>query len=82
MLVRPLMTNFKMTIRDDCCFCMQPSRPHSVYKSSCPTSCHWWGWGEFAFGQMSALRLAQLTASEIKQTFLSTNLACLLAFWQ
>ena len=65
-----------------CCFCMQPYHPHSVYKSSCPTGCRWWGWGELAFGEMSALPLAQLTASEIKQTFLSTNMACLLAFRQ
>jgi len=50
MLVRPLMTNLKMTVRNVlCCFCMWPPKP-------------------------------QMLASEIKQTFLSINLACLLAF--
>ena len=36
-------------------------------------------WGS-AFGQVSTTLPQQLLASEIKQTFLSTNLACLLAF--
>ena len=38
--------------------------------------------GELAFRQMSATRYPQWSASEIKQTFLSTNLACLLTFEQ
>ena len=36
--------------------------------------------GELAFGQMSTMLPLQLLASEIKQPFLSTNPACLLAF--
>ena len=36
--------------------------------------------GELAFGQMSTMLPPQLLASEIKQTFLSINLACLQAF--
>ena len=53
--------------------------PHSVYKSS-----HRLLFGvELAFGQMSATPTPQMPATEIKQMFLSTNLACLLAFeWQ
>ena len=35
MLIRPPMTNFKITVRADCTvICMKP--PPSVYKSSCP----------------------------------------------
>ena len=40
------------------------------------------GGGELAFRQTFASPTPQLPASEIKQTFLSTNLACLLAFEQ
>ena len=36
--------------------------------------------GKLTFGQMSAFFPPQLVASEIKKIFLSTNLACLLAF--
>ena len=54
------------------------TRP-SVYKSSCPIGCRAWG-RESAFGQMSTTPTSQLPASEIKRMFLSTNLACLLAF--
>ena len=54
--------------------------PPSVYKTSCPTGSQggWWGvslWTDVCHPP------PQLPASEIKQTFLSTNLACLLAFW-
>ena len=52
----------------------------SVYKCSHPLLVR--GWGELAFGQMSATPLPQLPASKIKQTSLSTILACLLAFEQ
>ena len=38
--------------------------------------------GELAFRQMSATHYPQWSASEIKQTFLSTNLACLLTLGQ
>ena len=38
--------------------------------------------GKSAFGQMSATLSPQLPASEIKQTFLSPNPACLLALVQ
>ena len=51
----------------------------AVYKSSCPAGCQW---GKSAFGQMSATLSPELPASEIKQTFLSPNPACLLAFVQ
>ena len=36
--------------------------------------------GKLTFGQMSAFFPPQLVASEIKKIFLSSNLACLLAF--
>ena len=59
-LVRQLMTNWKMTITDDC------ADLHAA---------------PAAFRQMLALPLpTELPALEIKQTFVSTNLACLLAF--
>ena len=35
MLVRPLMTNFKATVRDDCAVSVC-SAPSSIYKNSCP----------------------------------------------
>ena len=83
MLVRPLMTNLKMTVEDDCavsaCNTHPPPNPrpsNSVCKSSHPLLVRG---GERAFGQMSAT-LAQGCCSEIKQTFLSTNLTCLLPF--
>ena len=39
--------------------------------------------GKLTFGQMSAFFPPQLVASEIKKIFLSSNMACLLAFeWQ
>ena len=54
----------------------------SCYKNSCPTGCQGRGagGGKSAFGQMSAPPPPpQLPASEMKQTFFSTKLACLLA---
>ena len=53
--------------------------PYSVYKCSHPLLV---GWGGLAFAQMSATLPLQLLPPEIKQTFLSTNLACLLPFEQ
>ena len=52
--------------------------PTSVYKSSCPTGCQWvLVGGKSAFGPTSNLHHdPQLPASEIKRTFLFTNLAC------
>ena len=82
MLVRPPMTDFKMTIRVDCAV-LHVASPPSVYKSSC--SC----WLSLTRSQpldrhvplipLLPLRLA----SKINQTFLSINLTSLLAFeWQ
>ena len=54
---------------------------HPVSKSSCPLLVEGWGGvGESAFGQMYAILPTKKPASEVKQTFLSTSLACLLAF--
>ena len=80
MLVRPPMTNLKMTIRADSAVSICGSLLTSVYKSSCPQVAG--GGGESAFGEMFTTLAPQLSASEIKQTFLTTNLACLLAFGQ
>ena len=41
MLIRPLMTDFKMTVGADFCFCKEP--PPAVYKSSCPPVWQLWG---------------------------------------
>ena len=80
MLVGPPMTNFKMTVRGD--RAVSACRPLCLQKLL-PPDCPQGGWGESAFGQASALPpLPQLPASKIKQTFLSTNLASLLAFVQ
>ena len=73
-----------MTVRDDCDFsaCNLPT-PNSVYKQSHPLIVMGWGVVGLAFGQMSAIHPHQLPASEIKQTFFSTDLTCLEAFeWQ
>ena len=56
-------------------------QPPPVYKSSCPTGCQPGGAGFWTDSHPNPPRF-QLLASEIKQTFLSTNLACLLAFEQ
>ena len=70
-LVRPAMTDFKKTVRADCAVSACSSLPPSI-KALAP-----WLWGvELAFGQASAL---PRTASKIRQTFLSSNLASLLA---
>ena len=80
MLVRPPMINLKMTIRADSAVSVCGSLLTSVYKSSCPQVAG--GGGESAFGEMFTTLAPQLSASEIKQTFLTTNLDCLLAFGQ
>ena len=88
MLVRSSMTNLKMTIRADCAiFACNPLQ--NVFKSFCPTGCSdggggWGGgWHREAVGLWTDIcPPLQLPASEIKQIFLSTNLACLLALEQ
>ena len=72
-LVRPLMTNVKMTVRADCAVSF-------IYKSSCPTASG--GQGEVAQWIGLWTDICPLPACFIsnKQTFLSSNLACLLAF--
>ena len=73
MLVRPLMTNFKMTIWADCAF--SACSPLSIYKSSCwLTKCE----GSQLLDR--SLPPIPMLAFEIKQTFPSTNLASLLTF--
>ena len=55
--------------------------PPSIYKSSCPTGCQRGGAGFRTDVHLTPPHFQSL-ASKIKQTFLSTNLACLLAFEQ
>ena len=74
--IRPLMTILKMTVRADCAVSSYSTTITYVYKGSGPTG---WSGGGAGFGSMSATPTAQLPESEIKQTFLSTNLAWLLA---
>ena len=86
------MINFKKTIRTDCVVSVCSPLPKPIhpltfpFKESCPlfVSRVWgWGKGELAFGHESTLPLLlQLLVSEIKQTFLSTSLASLLALEQ
>ena len=73
--VRPLMTNLKVTVRADCAVSAHSTTITSVYKGSCPTG---WSGGGSGFGSMSATPTPQLLESEIKQTFLFTNLTWLL----
>ena len=79
-LVRPQMTNLKMTLRDDCAVspCSAPSPTPSV---KALTPAYWGGGGG---GRTLDRSLApspyQVPAPEMKQTFPFTNLACLLAF--
>ena len=77
MLVRPLMTDSKMTVREDCAVSACNPFPHSIYKSSHPLLV---GAGSQSLDRYPPPSPSQLAASEIKQTFLSTNLACLLTF--
>ena len=79
MLVRPLMTNLQMTVRDDCAAATYSYRsPPSVYESSHPIPVE--GLGGVSLWIDVCHPPPQLPASEIKQTFLAANLACLLAF--
>ena len=76
MLVRTLMTNLKMTVRDDCAFLhVAPLPTPTVYRGSHPLLVK----GGHPLDKFCHPP-AKLLASEIKQTFLSTSLACLLAF--
>ena len=84
MPVRPLMTTLKMTVRDDCAVsgcCPPPTLPVNSL-TPCFLAGVGGGWGVSLWTDVHHPPL-QLLASEIKQTFLSTNLVCLLAFeWQ
>ena len=53
MVVRPLMTNLKMTVRDMCLHVAPHPQTHSVCKSSHPLLV---GGERLAFGQMSVNR--------------------------
>ena len=71
------MSSLKMTVGDDCGVSACNPALSTLYKSARSLLV---GVEESAFGQMSAIPPLQLQASKIKHTFLSTNLACLLAF--
>ena len=78
MLVRPPMTNLKMTVRADCAvFAWGP------LLFSIKALAHWLPvrGGVSLWTDVCPPR-PQLLASKIKQIFLSTNLACLLVFQQ
>ena len=64
-------TNFKIMVRAD--YTVFARAPFPVYKSSCPLIGQW---------RQGSRPLNHLPVSEIKQTFLSTNPASLLAFEQ
>ena len=74
MLVRPPMTNFKMPARADCAVSARNPLPLSIKSLA-----HWVSLGESQPLDRS-LPSPWLLASKIKQTFLSTSLASLLAF--
>ena len=78
MLVRPPLTNFKMTVRAECAPSACSPLPLPIESLA-----HWLagGWGN---GLWTGVHLPHwLPASKIKQTFLSTNLVSLMAFnWQ
>ena len=76
MVVRPRMTNFKMTVRADCAVSACNPLPRSIKALA-----HWLAVGGAAFVQESAYT-PRFPASKIKQAFLSTSLASLLAFEQ
>ena len=79
MLVRPLMTDLKTTVRDDHAISAYRSpHPNSVYKRSHPLLIGVGGVGLWT--DVCHPPAPQLPVSEIKQTFLSTTLPCLLAF--
>ena len=75
------MTNLKMTFRDAYAVSARNHRPPTLsLKALTPCLSR----RELDFRQMSTTHPhpSQLPASEIEQTFLSTNLACFLAFEQ
>ena len=87
--VRPLTINLKMMVRDDCIvsvcilpsyFCLQKLLPCWLLRQVAG------GWRAGRIGLWTdvhhPLPPTQLPASEVKQTFLSTNLAYFLAFEQ
>ena len=78
MLVRPVMTNLKMTVRNDCTVsaCRLPPTP-TLSINALTSVCQ--GQGSWPLDRCMP-PAPKLLGSEIKQTFLSTNLACLLAF--
>ena len=80
-LVRPPITNLKVTVRADCAVsaCSQP--PTSVYKRSYPPVTSGGEWGVSLWTDVCPPS-AHLPASEIKQTFLSTDLAYFMALGQ
>ena len=86
MLVRPLMTDLKTTVRDDYAIsACRPPHPNSVYKPSHPLLMGVGGvglWTDVCHLPHPSCHppAPQLPVSEIKQTFLSTTLPCLLAF--
>ena len=77
-LVRLPMTHLKMTVRDDCAVSACILLLLSI-KSSCPTGCRCRGISLWMDVHSPPLTHPQLPIFEIKQTFLSTNLAYLLA---
>ena len=84
MLVRPLVINWRWPLETTVLFLHVSSAPapatHSVYKCSHPLLVKGRGVGGVDLQTDVCHPPLQLPASEIKQTFLSTNLTCLLAF--
>ena len=81
-LVRPPMTNLKMTVRTDLLFLNIAASPlpTSVCKISCPTGSQWGGvslWTDVLYSPLP--QPCSCWHPEIRQTFLSINLAYLLA---
>ena len=70
-LVRPLMTSFKMTVTADCI--VYACSPLCLSIKLSPPDCQGWGGGVGLWTGVHPPR--RLPASEIKQNFLSTNLA-------
>lgn len=75
MLIRQSMTNFKTTARNECAVSACSPLPLLIKALS---HCQWWG--ESLWTGVHPPR--RLLASEMKQAFVSTILACLLAFEQ
>ena len=81
MLVRPLMTNFKMTVRTDCA-----GSSCSPFPQPTKALAHWLSElgvvGSQPLGRRSLPLLPLVAGIKIKQAFFSTNLASLMAFEQ